>query len=234
MSKVWRLSQLGYRVEKVIFIACSDASQGSMPRGGSQAGLVVAIAGSRPLVEEEAPASLVESASTRIKRVVRSSLGAELAAANVAMEHGEFVRAAWAEMTEKQFEWSSWKIHAAKWPLYLVLDAKTGYDVLKREMVPSDRRTAIDAAALRQTFHEDEYAVFVKWVPGPQLCADSLTKAVGNPMLEKLMVSGLMGLVETEDVRQERARQRAVKKARKVASRDVPESQPNTPPVGLE
>ena len=84
-----------------------------------------------------------------------------------------------------KFGWASWMLHAAKWPLYLVIDAKTGYDVLKREMVPSDRRAAIDAAALRQTFQEEAYAVFVKWVSGIQLCADGLAKAVGNVMLEK-------------------------------------------------
>ena len=78
-----------------------------------------------------------------------------------------------------------------------MLDAKTGYDVLKREMVPSDRRTAMDAAALRQTFQEEAYAVFVQCVSGSQLCVDGLIKLVGNGMLEKIMVGGVMSLVET-------------------------------------
>eukprot|EP00974_Lingulodinium_polyedra_P029959 2885881-Lingulodinium_polyedra.AAC.1 len=69
-----------------------------MPREGSQAGLVIMAASPRVL-EGTAPVSILEAHSSRIKRVVRSSLGAELASANVCLEHGEFARAAWAELT---------------------------------------------------------------------------------------------------------------------------------------
>ena len=74
----------------------------------------------------------------------------------------------------------------------------------------------------------------MKCVAGHQICADGLTKLVGNGMLEQLMTEGKMSLVETEEVRSERARQRAVKKARKIATSAVPKLEPNTPPVGLE
>ena len=127
--------------------------------------------------------------------------------------------------------WQCWKLHAAEWRLYLAIDAKTGCDVLQRDMVPQDRRTAIDAAALKQNFRDESYRVFVKWIPGPQHLADALTKQAGNGMLDRVMEECRWSLVETPEVRQERERQKALKRA----SREARESSvPAVPPVGLE
>ena len=195
----WFIRPLGCGIRDVVFVAATDASLVTMPRGGSQAGLAVVMAHPNILVGEAA-ANILETMSHRIQRVVRSSLGAEMASATGSMEHGEFARAAWAEMTLADFELAEWKLHAAGWRLYLAIDAKTGYDVLQRDMVPQDRRTAIDAAALKQNFCDESYRVFVKWMPGPQRLADALTKQAGNGMLGRVMEECRWSLVETPEV----------------------------------
>ena len=93
---------------------------------------------------------------------------------------------------------------AAKWRLILVLDAKTGYDVLQRDTVAQDRRVAIDVAALRETLRQDGYAAAARWLPGPQHLADGLTKKYGSGVLEAVMENCRWSLVETEDVREAR------------------------------
>ena len=65
--------------------------RGWMPRGGSQAGYATVVASPR-ILEGEAPANILDTVSSRIKTVVRSSLAAEVAAANLALDHGEFAR----------------------------------------------------------------------------------------------------------------------------------------------
>ena len=153
-------------MEDVVFLAPSDASKGSMPRGGSQAGYATVVASPR-ILEGEAPANILDTVSCRIKMLVRSSLAVEVAASNLALEHGEFARCGLAEIWDSGFRLQAWQVSAAKWRLVLVLDAKTGYDVLQHDTVAQDRRVAIDVATLRVTLRQDGYAAEARWLPGP-------------------------------------------------------------------
>ena len=212
VARKWRIKHLGCKVEDAIFLAPSDASQGSMPREGSQAGYATVVA-SPNILEGEAPANILDTVSCRIKRVVRSSLAAEVASANLALEHGEFARCCLAEIWDPCFRLQAWQVSAAKWRLILVLDAKTGYDVLQHDTVAQDRRVEIDVAALRETLRQDGYAAAARWLPGPQHLADGLTKKYGNGVLEAVMENCRWSLVETEDVRDAREKQRKTRKA---------------------
>ena len=144
-------------LEDMVFLSPSDASQGSMPRGGSQAGFAVLVADPE-IVQGPARCNLLETVSTRIKRTVRSCLAAEMGSASLALEHGEFARVAFAD----------WRKFSARWALHLVIDAKTGFGVLQNETIPDDRRLAIDVTSLRETFQEDTAHAMVRWIPGPQ------------------------------------------------------------------
>ena len=216
----WVVKSLGCALSEVVFLGASDASFGAMPRSGSQAGYGVVLA-APGILEGTAPAVLAESVSARIKRVVRSSMAAEMCAASLAMEHTEFARAAWAELLLPAFELRAWRFWAAQWRLLLVIDAKTGFDVLEGEAAPSDHRVALDSAAMKEALEAPDGAAGVRWVPGPQHFADGLTKLNHNGMLESLLGGEGWSLREDAQFREQRASRR-----RRLASGGAEAAQP--------
>ena len=190
----------GCKLADVIVVAAADAGHGCMPRGGSQAGVTVVLA-HPSILDGHAPVALLEASSQRIKRVVRSSLAAEVAAAALGFEHGDFVRAALAEVTIPEFSLRDWRRYAGTWRQVNVIDARTAFDLLQGESVPSDRRTAIDIAALRESLRDPESRSCTRWLPGPQQLADSLTKPGGNQIIMQVLDGRGWSLREQDDVR---------------------------------
>ena len=124
---------------------------------------------------------VVEAASMKIQRAVRCSMSAEVSMAATAFEHGDFVRAALAEMINRDFQIKHWKLWASKRPHYLVIDAKTGFDVLTNESQTTD------LAVLKQGFTDNAIEAFVKWVPGHHMIAHAVTKWYSNGALVKAL-----------------------------------------------
>ena len=191
-------------IEKAVVIGASDASFASMPRGRSQGGYVVMVANPE-VMDGEAPVNVLSYHSGLIKRVVRSSLAAEISQAAATLEETDFVRAVLAEAIYKDFALQNWLSYVAKWKQILVMDSRTGYDLLNGASLGEDRRLAIDIAAMKQALHEDGGARLVRWVPGEELPADDLTKLRGNRRLLQVMRSGLWALKDTESAKQLRA-----------------------------
>ena len=139
-------------------------------------------------------------------------MSAEISALTTAYEHGDFVRAALAELVDPEFKLASWKKHEAKWRHVLATDAKTGYDPISSETMPTDRKIAIDVAVLRQAVLEDGISVFIRWVPGSEMVADGLTKWGHNKILCRVLREGEYALADNPQA-QEIRRLAAVKKA---------------------
>ena len=197
-----------------VVISASDASYGGQPGGRSQGGVVVALA-DQAILDGEAKLCVVEAASTKIQRIVRCSMSAEVSMAATAFEHGDFVRAALAELLHRDFSLKKWKLWGSNWPHYLVMDAKTGFDVLTNESQTSDRKIQIDLAVLKQALMEDNAQNFVKWVPGHHIISDALTKWYGNGALTRALEHGLWSLKDTteaHDLRKEAAKRRQLYK----------------------
>ena len=148
-----KVVKLNCSIEDMVVLSISDAAYGAQPEGGSQGGLLIAIASPR-ILEGEAPIVLLEGASSKLNRVVRCSMAAELSQAATAYEHGDYVRAVWAEIMRKDFELHVWKYWASKWRRFLVLDAKVAYDALQSDNTPTDRKLIVDIAILRQALEE--------------------------------------------------------------------------------
>lgn len=173
------------------------------------------------VLEKKAPVNIVEAQSMKIQRVVRCSMSAELSMAAESFEHGDFIRAALAEVIFSDFKLKSWKWYASHWKHYLVIDAKTGYDVLASEAQTSDRKILIDAAVLRQALVEEGSGNFIRWMPGKEMVSDGLTKWSDNGVLLQVMQEGRWCLVDTEEaqaLRKEAAdrKRRCVAKAREL------------------
>ena len=218
---VWRLAAVSDDIMDIVFLAASDAALGAMPRDGSQAGMACCV-GHPSVLDGPAPTTLLESSSQRIKRSIRSSMGVEIAAAGTALEHGEFLRCAFAEMVFCEFSLRRWREWACRWRLVLVVDAKCGFDSLNGLSPPQDRRVAIDVAALKETLSEPANQATARWLPGPQHVADALTKRFGNAILKEVMETNVWSLRETPEVRAERDRLRTLRKEAKAARERAP------------
>ena len=135
--------------------------------------------------------------SAVIKRVVRSSLAAEVSQAAETLEQCEFVRAMMGEILDPHFTLPAWQWSANMWKEVLVLDSKTGYDVLDSINNGEDRRLAIDIAILKESLYEPEMNRWVRWVPGMTIPADGLTKDPGNPMRDRVLKGGPWSLCDS-------------------------------------
>lgn len=145
--------------------------------------------------------------------------------AATAFEHGDFVRAAISEMLHGEFRLIDWKLWASKWRHYLVIDAKTGFDVLTNESQTSDRKIQIDLAVLKQALVDGTANNFVRWVPGHHMVADGTTKWNGNGELQRALHDGRWSLKDTPEAKQLREtaakRRRLIRTDRKDQRGDV-------------
>ena len=88
--------------KNMVVVSASDAAYGAQPGGHSQGGLVICLADAS-ILTGEAKLCVVEAASMKIQRIVRCSMSAEVSMCATAFEHGDFVRAALAEMLHRDF-----------------------------------------------------------------------------------------------------------------------------------
>ena len=193
---VMKVPCLGCPVEDMVMLSVSDAAYAAQPKGSSQGGLLIAFA--HPEIQDkEAPIAVIEAQSTKLQRVVRCSMAAELSMAASSFEHGDYVRAVLAEMTQRGFSLRSWKMSASLWRHILVLDAKVAYDAIASEVAPTDRKLIVDIAILKETLEDAESNSFLRWVPGREIPCDGLTKWNGNGSLEKVLKDCLWSLCDT-------------------------------------
>lgn len=157
------------------------------------------IAMAHPNIQKEvSPMVILESQSSRLQRVVRCSMSAELSMAATAFEHGDYLRAVYAEVLRPQFRLCRWKMFASQWKHILVLDAKVAYDALQSETAPTDRKLIVDIAVLREALEDEAESGYVRWVPGKEIPCDGLTKWYANGSLEKIMTTGQWSLMDNE------------------------------------
>ena len=207
----FRVRNFGCELEELVVVSASDAAYGAMPGGHSQGGNLVMLAHPH-ILRGVAPVCILEGNSTKIHRVVRCSMSAEISSLTTAYEHGDFVRAALAELVDPEFNLGAWKRHVARWPHVLATDAKTGYDAISSEAMPADRKIAIDVAVLRQAVLEEGVGAFVRWVPGSEMVGDGLTKWGHNKVLCRVIQSGEWALADNQQA-QELRRLAALKKS---------------------
>ena len=199
-------------LEELLVVSVSDTAFGAMPNGSSQGGTMVMFA-DPAILKGVVAVCIMEAASTKIQRVVRCSMFAEVSSLATAFEHGDYVRAVLAELLDPNFRMDRWKLSASKWRHILVMDAKTGYDAVSCEVLPSDRKIAIDVGVLRQGLLELDATNFIRWVPGSEMPGDGLTKWAHNAVLTRVMQEGQWSLVDTEEaqaLRRAAATKRAV------------------------
>ena len=125
--------------------------------------------------------STLEWRSQACQRVCRSTFGAETMACVEALENTQFLRALMATLLEGRLVKN--EIAKDRWPILCVSDCKSLHDHLHRTgfpRIPTDRRLALDLAALRQQLQAEKWGqrVPLQWIPNLYQLADVLTKPV--------------------------------------------------------
>ncbi|CAE7821075.1 KdelR [Symbiodinium sp. CCMP2456] len=130
------------------------------------------------------PMSILEWRSQACKRVCRSTFGAETMSAIEALEAAQYLRSLLATLVTGKLTKHEEAITFC--PILALTDCKSLHDYLRRAgqpRLPSDRRLAIDLAALRQDLHAEvpgeakkQTALPMRWIPTAIQMADILTK----------------------------------------------------------
>jgi len=190
-SKGERLHFKAVKVDDLCVLTMSDASHANMPRLGSQGGFISILC--QTLVATQwSPASILEWGSSRIKRVVKSTLASESASFAAAQDRNEFARVAVAYFfglvrADRKHDWTEL---LERVPGYLCVDAKSLYDLLNKcGSLPAEKRVALDLVAAREGLEREVDKVF--WIPSRWMLADSFTKEMkSHEALELLLRQG--------------------------------------------
>ena len=141
----------------------ADASYGNLPNGGSQGGHIIF------LVDKRGQCAPVAWCSKKIKRVVRSTLGAETLSAVDSLDSSHLINKIFSELLnlkEREIE------------TFLHTDNKSLYDAIGTTNLVTDKRLRVDLAALREQTETE--SVTFRWIDSANQLADVLTKRGAN------------------------------------------------------
>lgn len=135
-----------------------DASYANLYNGSSQGGHIVFLSDKTNLCVP------ISWASRKLKRVVKSTLGAETLAATEAVDSAYMVGQLLTEiLSEKNNR-----------EIVVHTDNKSLYDTVRTSNVASDKRLRVDVAYIREAQEKDK--VSFKWIESSRQLADALTK----------------------------------------------------------
>lgn len=165
-------------------LAVHDASFAQQPGGGSQSGYLV-MRSTESVLKATRPEGvhLLDWASNKIYRVVRSTLAAEAASASHAHDRGTYVRVLLADLLSPR-ETVHWTVQQREVLYGLGTDCcslaehgnKTGASV-------NEKRVSLDIADVRAAIDSGDT---LRWMPTEEMPADGLTKHLASHQLEPL------------------------------------------------
>ena len=138
-------------VEHLRFMGVHDAAHANLEGGASQQGHLIfavhtSITNCRVLV------SVLSWQSKKIKRVVRSSLAAETCSMSTCLEHLDWMRAMWEQMTRSDFVLEKYEQFLTALPTILVNDCTSFHEAMHKEgaaPASTDKRLAIEPAIVK-------------------------------------------------------------------------------------
>ena len=211
-------------MDNLVVVTSLDASFSKEEGMKSQCGFISVITENK-ILEQPTLCSIVEYQSTRISRVVKSTMAAESAALSLALDRQLYLRFMLeAVLYGEPPMGPNWR-HELKIPGILVTDARSLHDhINKTGSLPSERQTLIDLLIARD-FTEAE-TLMVRWVPTTNQLADILTKSMKSPpILQKLLRRQLYCLIGDEAEQREESRRADMRKGlrdrRKVRMKEI-------------
>jgi len=173
-------------LEKLAVGIVHDASFGNQPGEGSQQGYLTMIS-TEGLFHGKAPVHLVDWSSSKIHRVVRSTLAAEGASAAHAYDRGCHARVILAEVLSGRT--AAWPEMVSSIPSCLGTDCRSLHDHCnKTGSSVAEKRIAMDIADVRAGIDRGDA---MTWLPTEWMAADGLTKHLTEQVpLETIMMEG--------------------------------------------
>ena len=143
----------------------------------SQLAELVVFAEKKSVLESSGNFSALDWKSRAGQRVCRSTFSAETQASVEGVEAGQHVRALFETLLSGELV----KVEDCVTPLLCLSDCRSLYDHVHKQgvpKIPTDRRLAVDLAALRQALKAEQWAskLPLSWVASPFQLADVLTK----------------------------------------------------------
>ncbi|CAE7678552.1 RE2, partial [Symbiodinium sp. CCMP2456] len=143
----------------------------------SQLGVLVTFTDRAALAGRPGNSNVGDWRSRAGQRICRSTFGAETQACAEGLETAQYLRS----MYETMIQGHMVTVEAAVLPILCLSDCRSLYDHLNRQgipRVPSDKRLAVDLAALRQGLRSEKWGdqLPIGWIPGTLQRSDILTK----------------------------------------------------------
>jgi len=205
---VWKLAR------NLVFASVSDcAGAGTARDNGAQGAYIVLAAERQLLAGHTARVSPISWRSTRVKRVVASTLAGETLALSASLAEMEWLQILYRDVVFSDVDPSSWEKSLGPFGALLregctlnsrqdsasIVDAKSVFDSLSKNTASSkqDRRTAIELSICRDSMRASGSKV--RWIPHWAMPSDQLTKAdvsKGNAALGEMLRSGRFRLLQ--------------------------------------
>ena len=215
----WRFVPSELNLNNSIIFVCADSSFANVEGTKSQCGYVVGL--SLPTIKDgqPTPVMILETTSSSIKRVCRSTLAAESNAFLMAVESADYISSIFREMMNPGISLRDLELNYFKKPVIAFTDAKSLEATITKEAgLPSDKRVKLLVAQIKEFLGE---GCEVVWVDTSQMIADVLTKiGCERSLLIEALYSGKWQLMPTEQairnkeaIREGRHRRKAQKRA---------------------
>ena len=212
-----------------------DASFAKETKGRSQQGMFQ-VATTTNALEGKTTANQIETNSSKISRVVKSTMAAESCSLGTAVDRQLYVRLLFQVcMYGEENMDKDWRL-GLRVPGYLVTDARSLYDHLTTTgSLPAERQTMLDLLSAKELIEAG--VIHIRWVPTQHQLADHLTKQMSCELLKKFKEDQQVALVQSkEEAKVEKHKselRRAQRQRRKVRMKQVNEnSSPNIKQIG--
>ena len=172
---------------EILVCAYGDSSWANAAGLRSQTGYIVLVTSREALYGRE-PASIMDWGSNRTNRVVRSTLAAEAAAADKAIDRAVYV----SYMFDEAIYRRPATLRQSTVPVIAITDCRSLFDAVQ-QMTPSleEKRTILDITSIREHIAANNF----RWVPSAGQHADGLTK------LDRSLMQRLTALMQSPYVR---------------------------------
>ena len=169
--------QAGLQREGPFVDKCARKAKRNNSRVASQLGDLVVFAERRCVMGRAGHFSILDWKSKAGQRVCRSTFSAETQACVEGVEAGQHVRSLYETLMAGYLV----KVEDSKTPMLCLSDCRSLYDHVHKQgvpRIPSDRRLAVDLAALRQALRSEQWAAKLPlaWVASGYQLGDILTK----------------------------------------------------------
>ncbi|CAE7197343.1 RE2 [Symbiodinium sp. CCMP2592] len=170
-------NQAGLQTEGPYASGVARKAKKGNSRVASQLGVLVTFVDRGALSGEPGHCNIADWKSRAGQRVCRSTFGAETQACAEGLETAQYLRSMYESLTKGYLV----TVEAAELPILCLSDCRSLYDHLRRQgipRVPSDKRLAVDLAALRQGLRLEKWCneLPIAWIPGSLQRGDVLTK----------------------------------------------------------